>query len=131
MKTIDYDVRYRVPPVLESDVTKHLVLCHTDFGSVQMLYYAFRELHGTRVLFRGYPTGVPNVIPTTFNTPWDSAPTLIQLMINKISMQNDIHTFYVVYTMKELKDLLKSLNVTENRYFINEIKRKFPDWSEF
>jgi len=31
MITIDYDVRDQVPPILESDIDKNLVVCWTDY----------------------------------------------------------------------------------------------------
>lgn len=125
MITIDYDVRDRVPPILESDIDKNLVVCWTDFGTHEVIYYAIRNIQDHTVSFRGFWLEYPHDDLRTYSTAWNRASTLINLMINKITAQSRYqHTFYVVENKTELRELIKKLRII-NDHFVEEVSARF------
>jgi hypothetical protein len=125
MITIDYDVRDRVPPILESDIDRNLVLCWTDFRTHDVIYYAIRNIQDHTVSFRGFWLQYPHEELRTFSTRWNRASTLINLMINKITDQYEYqHIFYVVENETELRELIKKLRII-NDHFVEEVSARF------
>lgn len=126
MIIIDYDVREQVPPILESDVDQKVVICHTDFRSHQVIYYAVKNRRNNEygVSFMGCWNDSSAQNAVIYTSSWNWSHTLINLMINKITAQCQYdHTFYIIDNEIELQELIAKLHIV-NKHFIREVLSK-------